>query len=83
MDDSFFYRRLAAKHFICISPLSKELLNDLQVDGLGDEFGYFVYESADGTPRGCMNVLAKCDGYEAAYRLIELYRSRDARSLAA
>lgn len=75
MGDSFFYLRLEAKHFICVSPLSKSLLDDLGVDGLGDEFGYFIYESTEPSPKGCMKILAKCEGYETASRLIEIYRS--------
>lgn len=75
MDDSFFYFRLEAKHFICVSPLSKGVLDELGVDGLGDEFGYFIYESTEPSPKGCTNILAKCEGYETASRLIEIYRS--------
>lgn len=83
MEDSFFYQRLSAEHFICISPLSKHILMALQVDGLGDQFGYFVYESADGSPRGCTKILAKCESYESASRLIELYNTKADHRLAA
>jgi hypothetical protein len=83
MDDSFFYFKLAKQHFICISPLSKGLLGEMNTDGLGDEFGYFVYESTENSPRGCTSILAKCESYESASRLIEIYKTAPTRKIAA
>lgn len=54
-----------------VSPLDEEVLDAMAVDGLGDEFGFFVYETNGPSPRDCINVLAKCPTYEAAIRLLE------------
>jgi len=83
MDDSFFYFKLADDHFICLSPLSKDILGDLGADSLGDEFGYFLYESSDRSSHSCTKILAKCESYEAASRLIELYKTSPVISRAA
>jgi len=73
MDDSFFKIEIAPNHFICMSPLAQEVLDALGVDDLGDDFGYFIYESTGRSITGCINVLAKCPSFEAAARLLEIY----------
>jgi hypothetical protein len=74
MDDSFFSIEMEPGQYICISTLNKEILEESGVDGLGDDFGYFVYESADeGSGTKCINILAKCPDFEAASRLMEIY----------
>lgn len=71
MSDAFFRIALAEDHYMCISPLDEEVLESAMVDGLGDEFGYFVYETRG--RRDCLSieVLAKCPTYEAAMRLLD------------
>lgn len=55
----------------------------MAVDGLGDDFGYFIYEAIGDARRSqCCNVLAKCPSYEAAMRLVELYAMRPYASAA-
>ncbi len=76
MDDSHFRYEMRPGHYICLSPLSDEILDELGVDGLGDSFGYFIYETEGGVSASrCTNVLAKCPSYEAACRVLEIYSS--------
>lgn len=56
---------------MCISPLNEDVLDEAMVDGLGDDFGYFVYETIGPRSKACIEVLAKCPTYEAAVRLLE------------
>lgn len=67
--------RLANDHYVCMSPLTREFFDSLDVDGLGDDFGYFVYESQGAFPVQSITVLAKCPSYEAAARLMQIYGS--------
>lgn len=56
---------------MCISPLDIEALDAAMVDGLGDDYGYFVYEARGPRGAACIDVLAKCPTFEAALRLLE------------
>ena len=56
---------------MCISPLEEEILEAANVDGLGDEFGYFVYEAKGPRANTSIDVLAKCPTFEAALRLLD------------
>jgi hypothetical protein len=74
MSDHFLKFETEPGHYICVSTLTKDVLDSLGVDGLGDDYGFFVYEAiGDKTRSRCSNVLAKCPSFEAASRLIELY----------
>jgi len=75
MDEPHFRFELHPGHFVCLSPLNDDVLDELGVDGLGDGFGYFIYETAGGPEAThCINVLAKCPSFEAACRVLEIYR---------
>lgn len=71
MSDTFFRIALGPEHYMCVSPLDEEKLDAAMVDGLGDEFGYFVYESTGPRINPFIEVLAKCPTYEAALRLLD------------
>ncbi len=74
MDDAAFSIKIGLNKYIVLSPLSKEAIEASGVDGLGDDFGYFVFESVGGvSPQKCSKVLAKCPDYESASRLMEIY----------
>ncbi len=83
MDDSFFKMEIAPNHFVCMSPLTQDVLDALGVDDLGGDFGYFIYESIGYSTTGCTTVLAKCPSYEAAVRLLEIYASPARNHIAA
>lgn len=73
MDDIFISTRIGSLGDLCISTISRATFEAHEIDGLGDDEGYFIFErSPDGAIR---EVLAKCASLEAAYRLVELYRS--------
>lgn len=76
MDETFFKFEVGPNHFISLSPLSDEILDEMGVDNLGGDFGYFIYESFGSALSQSTSILAKCPSYEAASRLMELYISR-------
>lgn len=73
MDDSIFKLQVGADHYVCMSPMTKEDLRGLDADGLGDDFGYFVYEAEGRGSSREITLLAKCPSMEAADRLVQLY----------
>ena len=75
MDETFFKFEVTPDHFVCLSPLSQEIIDAFGADDFGDDFGYFIYESRGIGSSQCTSILAKCPSYEAASRLIELYTS--------
>ena len=83
MTDAFFRIALGPHHYMCVSPLDEEVLTAAEVDGLGDEFGYFVYESTGARGTAYIEVLAKCPTYEAAIRLLEFLAPSPRPSVAA
>lgn len=73
-DDLFVVDQLDDYRSICISTLGRKTVQDTDAARLGDA-GYFIYE-VDETPKtGGINILAKAVSMEAAFRLIEIWRS--------
>lgn len=72
MDDAFFNIPMGVKRVICIAPITREMLSSSGVDSLGDDCGYFVYETNEGDPIRAFNILAKAPSLEAAEKLAEL-----------
>lgn len=72
MDDMILSYRIGAIGELCISTISRAAFEASEVDGLGEDDGYFIYErNLDGSIKA---VLAKCASYKSAARLIELYQ---------
>lgn len=72
MDDAFFNIPMGMKRVICITPITREMLSSSGIDCLGDDCGYFVYETVEGDPIRAFNILAKVPSLEAAEKLAEL-----------
>ncbi|MGE3301829.1 MAG: hypothetical protein AB7M12_01795 [Hyphomonadaceae bacterium] len=72
MDDVFLSARISASRSICISPLPRQTYKEVGAQGLGGEFGYFVYEIDTSAMKGGIEVIAKAASLEAAQRLFEL-----------
>lgn len=67
--------RIDAHRSLCVSPLSRRVVEESNVPQLGSDKGYFVYE-VDDLQSGGINILAKVASLEAAFRLIDLFRLR-------
>lgn len=74
-DDLFVVDQLDHYRSICISTLARKTVNDTDASSLGDS-GYFIYEVDETPSRGGINILAKAVSIEAAFRLIEIWRSK-------
>lgn len=59
MDDAFFNIPMGMKRVICVAPITREMLSSSGIDCLGDDCGYFVYETVEGDPIRAFNILAK------------------------
>jgi len=75
-DDLFVIERLGNSRSLCISTLAKETIIDADVQHLGSDRGFFVYEVDDSQDTAGVNVLAKVASMEAAFRLIDLWKGR-------
>ena len=76
MDDLCWFATLGANRTLCVSTLSQSILQEAEIQGLGDDFGYFVYEM-DERPRSAgIQVLAKLASEDAAVRLAEILAMR-------
>jgi predicted neutral ceramidase superfamily lipid hydrolase len=73
MTDAILNERISDAVELCISTISRSTFDAHEVDGLGDDNGYFIYErESDGSIR---EILAKCPSFEAAAKLFELIRT--------
>lgn len=58
---------------ICLSPISRQTFDASELDTLGDDCGYFIYEVDPNRPNAGIEILAKVASYEAALRLIDIF----------
>jgi hypothetical protein len=58
---------------ICVSPISRQTFEANELDALGDDCGYFIYEFDSRRPSAGIEVLAKVASYEAALRLLDIF----------
>jgi hypothetical protein len=73
MTDAILYERITEMTELCISPISRAIFDAYEVDGLGEDEGYFIYERARNGE--ITDILAKCPSFEAAAKLVELFRT--------
>jgi hypothetical protein len=73
-DDLFVVDRIDDYRSICLSTLARETIQDSCSAHLGDK-GYFIYEVDTRPAAGGINVLAKAASMEAAFRLVDIWRS--------
>ena len=74
-DDLFVVDRLNQYRSICISTLARQTVAEGDAAHLGDK-GYFIYEVDESPAKQGIHLLAKVVSLEAAFRLIDLWRSR-------
>lgn len=67
---------------ICISPISRETFEQSELDALGDDCGYFLYEVDASRPSAGIEVLAKVASYEAALRLVDIFLKASHKTVA-
>ncbi len=72
-DDLFAVGGIGKKRRLCISSLASKTLEDAGAQNLG-KGGYYIYE-VDASYAGGINVLAKVASIDAAFRLLEIWRS--------
>jgi hypothetical protein len=76
MEDLYWSAPLGANRTLCVSTLSQNAFQESEVEGLGGDFGYFVYE-VDERPRSAgIQVLAKAASEDAAVRLAQILAMR-------
>ncbi len=83
MDDELLaIERIDERTSLCVSPLSRKVVDESEIENLGSDRGFFVYE-VDNLSAGGISILAKVASLEAAFRLIDLFRLSRQQSAAA
>ena len=72
-DDLLVIERINDTMSLCVSSLSKRIVDEADVATLGSHKGLFVYEVHEGIAGG-INILAKVASLEAAFRLADIIR---------
>lgn len=80
-DDLLAVERLDNYRSICISALSRSTVHELEAEHLGGDGGYFICEVDERPEGGGISILAKAASWEAAWRLIDLWRSKGGQGL--
>jgi len=77
MEDDLLYSKTIDKNTVlCISSIANSTFKDSEINSLGSDRGYFIFE-VDETPGiGGINILGKTATIESAYRLAELFGMR-------
>jgi len=79
MEDLYLSVRLDDHRIICVSPISAKTYREAGGQGLGGDFGYFVYEMNADQPELGIEVIAKAASAEAATRLFEMISTANQR----
>lgn len=77
-DDLFVVERIGNSRSLCMSSLALETVSEAEAGHLGGDRGLFIYEVDDSQPERGIQVLAKAVSLEAAFRLIDLWRTKSA-----
>ena len=80
MEDLYLSMRLDDHRVICVSPISAKTYRDSGGQGLGGDFGYFIYEMNTDHPESGIEVIAKVVSEEAAIRIFEMISTANQRS---
>lgn len=75
-DDLFAAERIDDHRMLCISSLARKTITDAEVEHLGTDSGFFVYEVDERPHVGGIKILAKVASIDAAYRLIEIFEEK-------
>lgn len=74
MDDMFWSTAVASR-MLCVSPLSRETILESDINSLGNDTGYFIYEVDEAAPAAGILVLGKAASEEAAMHLVDLLQA--------
>lgn len=59
---------------LCVSSISRNTFASAELENLGDDRGYFIYEVDERPYVGGMQILGKAASIEAVYRLAEIWK---------
>jgi len=66
--------RLRDGRHLCVAPVPVGVYESNQADALGGDTGYFIFEFDEANPQSGVEVLGKAASYDAASRLVDIYR---------
>lgn len=72
MDDLYWSAQLSSGKRLCVSPLSRETIQENEIENLGNDLGYFIYCFDETKPAAGIEILGKAASEDAAMRLAEL-----------
>ena len=78
-DDLLAIERLDNYRSICISALARATVHELEAEHLGGDGGYFICEVDESPAGGGISILAKAASWDAACRLIDIWRGKGGR----
>jgi hypothetical protein len=73
-DDLLAMERIDDYRSICISELAHSTVCELEAGHLGGDRGLFIYEVDESPDGGGINILGKAASWEAACRLMDIWR---------
>jgi hypothetical protein len=82
-EELFLIDRIDGTTSLCVSPVSSKTFALSELDNLGGDRGYFLYEVDERPIVGGMQILAKIASLDAAFRLSEIWKmatSKDGRA---
>lgn len=75
-DDLMVVERLNNSRSLCLSTLARQTVTESGALHLGGDCGLFIYEVDDSLGDAGVQILAKAASWEAALRLIDLWKGR-------
>ena len=72
MEEEFLSTRLKDGRTLCISPIPAKDYKEGGGNGLGGEYGYFIYEVETERPQSGIEIIGKVSSVDAAIRLHRL-----------
>ena len=75
MNHFLFSASLPDGNEVCIAPVSYDAFRDNDIDTLGDDAGYFIYEYDPRRSEAGIEILAKAASYDAAMRIMDIFLS--------
>lgn len=79
MDEVFVSIPLSEERSICISAITREMLDESGITELGDDYGFFVYETFPHQPQAGIEIIAKAASIDAAMKLAEILKAAATR----
>jgi hypothetical protein len=74
-EELFLIGRINGTTSLCVSPVSSKTFALAELDNLGGDRGYFLYEIDERPIVGGMQILGKVASLDAAFRLSEIWKA--------